>query len=579
VSTRWLLTIAVLALAAGGLAWRQPSLMRPVELPTNAELRIGITQEFENLNPVIMSMVATSFIYRMAGRSLVQLDEESEWHPQLAVNLPTLENGLARRVVDGSREWIEAEWEIQPDARWGDGEPLTCRDFRFSWEVGMSPSVGVPNTELYGQIEDIRIDPRDPKRCTFVYREARWNFNRHHLLFPLPEHLERPVFERYADQPEGYEQNSNYSRDPLNPGLYHGPYRIVGLTLGSHVVLERNPTFYGEPAHIERIVIMLIPNTGTLEANLRAGSIDMVSELGMSFDQALAFERRVETQDLPFRVEFRPGQVYEHLDLNLDNPLLADVRVRRALVYAIDREGLTDALFDGRQPPALHNLAPLDPWFTDDPERIVLYRHSRRQASHLLDEAGWTPRADGYRYNAAGERLQLRLMTTAGNKVRELVQTYLQDQWRSIGVDVRIQNEPGRVFFGQTMRRRAFGGVALYAWTSTPENNPRSTLASTAIPSEDNGWSGQNTPGWSNSRVDALVDELDRAFDEQARLDIIHEILWHYTSEVPVIPLYYRSDSSVAPINLVGYRLTGHQISAANHVERWRLLPPGERPR
>ena len=578
-STRWLLTIAVLALAAGGLAWLQPSLMRPVELPTNAELRIGITQEFENLNPVIMSMLATSFIYRMAGRSLVQLDEESEWHPQLAVTLPTLENGLARRVVDGPREWIEAEWEIQPDARWGDGEPLTCRDFRFSWEVGMSPAVGVPNTELYRQIEDIRIDPTDPKRCTFVYREARWNFNRHHLLFPLPEHLERPVFERYADQPEGYEQNSNYSRDPLNPGLYHGPYRIVGLTLGSHVILERNPTFYGEPAHIERIVIMLLPNTGTLEANLRAGSIDMVSQLGMSFDQALAFARRVEAQDLPFRVEFRPGQVYEHLDLNLDNPLLADVRVRRALVHAIDRDGLTKALFDGRQPPALHNLAPLDPWFTDDPERIVLYRHSRRQASHLLDEAGWTPRADGYRYNAAGERLQLRLMTTAGNKVRELVQTYLQDQWRSIGVDVRIQNEPGRVFFGQTMRRRAFGGVAMYAWTSTPENNPRSTLASSAIPSEDNGWSGQNTPGWSNARVDALVDELDRAFDEQARLEIIHEILWHYTSDVPVIPLYYISDSSVAPINLVGYRLTGHQISAANHVERWRLLPPGERPR
>jgi peptide/nickel transport system substrate-binding protein len=579
VSTRWLLTLAVLALAASGLAWLQPSLMRPAAPPTNAELRIGITQEFENLNPLIMSMVATSFIYRMVGRSLVQLDEDSQWHPQLAVTLPTLENGLARRLVDGPREWIEAEWEIQPDARWGDGEPLTCRDFRFSWEVGTSPGVGVPNTELYRQIEDIRVDPANPKRCTFVYREARWNFNRHHLLFPLPEHLERPVFERYAGQPEGYEQNSSYSRDPLNPGLYHGPYRIVALTLGSHVILERNPTFYGEPAHIERIVIMLIPNTGTLEANLRAGSIDMVSELGMSFDQALAFAGRVEAQDLPFRVEFRPGQVYEHLDLNLDNPFLADVRVRRALVYAIDREGLTDALFAGRQPPALHNLAPLDPWFTDDPERIVLYRHSRRQAIHLLDEAGWTLRADGYRYNAAGERLQLRLMTTAGNKVRELVQTYLQDQWRGIGVDVRIQNEPGRVFFGQTMRRRSFDGVALYAWTSTPENNPRSTLASTAIPSEDNGWSGQNTPGWSNARVDALVDELDRAFDEQERLDIIHEILWHYTSEVPVIPLYYRSDSSVAPMNLVGYRLTGHQISASNHVERWRLLPPGEQPR
>lgn len=575
-STRALLLVALLALLVAALAYVRPQLMRPGELPSNAELKIGITQEFENLNPIVMSMVATTYIYRMVGRSLIQLDEHSEWLPQLAIEIPTLENGLARRMSDGEEEWIEADWQIEPAARWGDGEPLTCRDFRFSWQVGLSPNVGVPNIEPYRQIADIRIDAEDPKRCTFVYREARWNFNRQHLFYPLPEHLEREIFERFADQPEGYEQQSNYTRNPTLPGLYHGPYRIADLGLGSHLILERNPTFYGEPAHIDRIVIMLIPNTGTLEANLRAGSIDMVSALGMTFDQSLAFAHRVEAQALPFRVNFQPGLLYEHLDLDLDNPFLADLRVRRALVHAIDREGLTDALFDGRQPAALHNLSPLDPWFTDDPERIVVYRHSRRLANRLLDEAGWTFRDDGYRYDAEGRRLQLRLGTTAGNKVRELVQIYLQDQWRGIGVDVRIQNEPGRVFFGQTMRRRDFGGVAMYAWSSSPENNPRSTVSSPSIPTADNNWSGQNYPGWSNARVDELVDELDRAFDPNYRLDVIHEILWHYTNEVPIIPLYYRSDTSVTPINLTGYQLTGHQVSAANHVERWRLLPPEE---
>ncbi len=575
-STRALIALALLALIAGVLAYVRPQLMRPGELPTNAELKIGITQEFENLNPIVMSMVATTYIYRMVGRSLIQLDEDSQWLPQLATQIPTLENGLARRVSDGEREWIEAEWTIHPQARWGDGEPLTCRDFRFSWEVGLSPNVGVPNIEIYRQIRDIHIDPDDPKHCTFEYREALWNFNRHHLLYPLPEHLERPVFELHAEQPEGYEQNSNYTRDPTNPGLYSGPYRIVNLGLGSHIILERNPHFFGEEAHIERIVIMLIPNTGTLEANLRAGSIDMVSQLGMSFDQSLAFANRVQAQELPFRVNFQPGLTYEHLDLNLDNPFLADIRTRRALVYAIDRQGLVDALFGGLQPAAFHNLAPTDPWYTEDPARIVIYRHSRRKANRLLDEAGWVWRDDGYRYNADGERLRLRLMTTAGNKVRELVQIYLQDQWRGIGVDVRIHNDPARVFFGQTMRRREYGGIAMYAWSSSPENNPRSMVSSESIPGENNGWSGQNYPGWSNARVDELVDELDRSFDEKERLDLVHEILWHYTSEVPVIPLYYRSETSVTPINLTGYRIPGHQISAANHVERWRLMDAEE---
>ncbi|HSF79021.1 MAG TPA: ABC transporter substrate-binding protein, partial [Steroidobacteraceae bacterium] len=217
--------------------------------------------------------------------------------------------------------------------------------------------------------------------------------------------------------------------------------------------------------------------------------------------------------------------------------------------------------------------APADRWYTEDPDKIVIYEHSRRKAAQLLDDAGWTLAADGFRYDAQGNRLRLRLSTTASNKMREIVQVYLQDQWRAIGVDARIQNEPARIFFGQTMRRRLFDGAAMYAWTQSPEFSPRTTVHSAGIPSEANGWSGQNTPGWANPRVDWLVEELEAEFDPDRRLELIHEIMWHYTSEVPVIPLYYRSDASVTPANLTGYRLTGNQVSATDHVERWNLEP------
>jgi peptide/nickel transport system substrate-binding protein len=555
-------------------ALARPGLVGAGAPPGNAQLTIGITQEFENLNPIIMSMLATTYLYRMVNRTMVVLDENTEWVPQLATEIPTLENGLARRVHVDGEDKLEADWQIREAATWGDGTPVTCHDLKFSWEVAQSEHVGVRSVEVYRQVEEIRIDPNNPKHCTFLYQQAKWDFNRIFLFFLLPEHLERPVFERYGDQPQGYEQHSLYTRDPTNPGLYHGPYRITEIQLGSHVVLERNPTFYGEPANIERIISVLIPNTGTLEANLRSGNIDMVSILGMSFDQALAFSDRVDAEGLPFDVNFQPSLVYEHIDLNLDNPFLEDVNVRRALVYAIDREGLTDALFQSKQPPALHNIAPLDPWYTEDAEKLMVYRHSRRKANRLLDEAGWEMRADGYRYNANGERFRMRLMTTAGNQVREIVQVYLQDQWRGIGLDVRIQNEPARVFFGQTTRRRAFDGGAMYAWISSPENSPRATLHSSEIPTEENSWSGQNQPGWVNHQVDALIEALEIEFDGERRLELIHEILHHYTSDVPVIPLYYRSDVSVTPANLTGYKIPGHQVPASNHVERWSLEAP-----
>ena len=573
--TAWRLGLAVVALLVLAMLYglAKPGMTGRGELPTNHGLKIGITQEFESLNPLIAQMSATFYLYSMVNRTLVSIDANTEFTAQLAVQMPTLENGLARLVeVDGVSK-LEADWEILPAATWGDGVPVTCHDLEFSWEVAQSPYVSIAGPELYREVEQIRIDPENPKRCTFLYREARWLFNRRFQFYLLPAHLERRVFEAYGDQPEGYEKHTLYTTDPTNPGLYHGPYLIREVKLGSHVVFERNPTFYGEPAHIDRIVVLLIPNTGTLEANLRSGSIDMVSTLGMSFDQALAFARRVENEGLPFEVLFRPGMVYEHVDLDLDEPVLVDVRVRRALVHAIDRQRLTDALFEGEQPPALHFVAPADRWFTDDPERLVIYEPSRRKAASLLEEAGWTLRNDGFRYDAAGNRLRLRLSTTAGNKMREIVLVYLQDQWRAIGIDARIQNEPARSFFGQTMRRRLFDGAAMYAWTQSPEASPRSTLHSAEIPTEENGWSGQNTPGWANARVDRLIDELEAEFDEHRRLDLIHEIMWHYTNDVPVIPLYYRSITSVTPANMTGYLLTATQVPETNHVEDWNLEP------
>src|SRR3546814_15050616 len=87
-------------------------------------------------------------------------------------------------------------------------------------------------------------------------------------------------------------------------------------------------------------------------------------------------------------------------------------------------------------------------------------------------------------------------MTTAGDKTRELVQQVLQSQWRAVGIDIRIHNEPARVFFGQTVRHRRFEGMAMFAWLSATESVPRTTLHSTMITSAQNGWSGQNYNGF-----------------------------------------------------------------------------------
>ena len=119
--------------------------------------------------------------------------------------------------------------------------------------------------------------------------------------------------------------------------------------------------------------------------------------------------------------------------------------MRRALLHAIDRGAISARLFEGKQPVADTFVHPLDSVHIDDVRKYPFDTAlARRQ---LLDEAGWTDIRDGIRHNAAGEPLRLEIMTTSGNRVRELVEQVIQSNLRDVGVDLRIRNEPARVLF------------------------------------------------------------------------------------------------------------------------------------
>lgn len=536
--------------------------------PNNSEIKVGITQEFENLNPVVMTMSATTYIYQMVGRALVTLNENGKWVPVLVKTIPTIENKLAKLTPDQKK--VTAIWELRENAKWGDGKPVTCADLAFTREVGINDNVSTATKETYSQIEKIEWDEKTPKKCLFTYDKARWDYYQLGDYRPLPKHLEEPVFLKFKDQKEGYEKNTNYSKNPTLPGLYNGPYRISEVKLADHVTVVPNPYFFGPQPKIQKIQVKLIPNTGTLEANLRSGTIDQVSSLGFAFDQALAFDKKVRSEKLPYQVLFKPSITYEHIDLNLENPMLQDLKVRKALVYAINREELVKALFEGKQEVAIHNVAPVDPWFTRDPKKVVLYPHDKKKAQALLDEAGWKIEGDGFRHKD-GKKLTLTFMTTAGDKTRENVQVFLQNQWKGVGIDVQIKNEPARVFFGDTLKKRDFGALAMYAWTSAPEQTPKPNLHSSNIPTSANGWSGQNNGGYSNKKVDTLLEQLDTEFNATKRKTLMTEILHYYTDEVPVIPLYYRSEVAVRPETLTGFQLMGHLYNESNAVEKWEI--------
>ena len=530
------------------------------------ELRIGMSQYPTTLHPSMEPSVAKSYVLSMTQRPLTVYDHEWQLICMLCVELPNIEAGTAvpedlPEGVEGAGDGrgIALTYQIQPNATWGDGTPITTADALFTWKVGRHEKSGIGSLELYRRM--LSIDVIDDKTFVVHYDRIGFEYAAINDFRLLPAHIEEPIFDA---APDDYKNRTAFDNDPTNPGLAFGPYRIVEAIPGSRIVLERNDTWWGKSPVFDRIVLLTIEKTTALEANLLSGNIDMISgELGLTLDQALAFEKR---HGETYQIIYEPGLLYEHIDLNLENPLLQDKTVRQALMYAIDREAISQKLFEGRQPVAHSGVSPLDWVYDPDGKK---YSYDTEKAKALLDQAGWSDVRNGIRHNAAGEPLRLEFMTTAGSRIRELVQQVLQSQWRQAGIDIRVRNEPPRAFFGETVHHRRFTGLAMFAWGKGPEHVPRSTLHSEEIPTEENGWSGQNYTGFRNAEMDELIEKIGVELDRPKRKALWSRVQAIYAEEVPVISLYWRANAYVLPKWLRGVRPTGQMASSSLWVEDW----------
>jgi len=550
---RTALAAAALATAIGST----PALTQ--DRPARDELVIGVSQFPQGFHPNLASHVVLSLIHGMTRRPFTVYDADWKLICLLCDELPSRDAGSIRDWTTPAGEpGLEVDYTIRDGATWDDGTPVSTDDVTFTWEIGRNEAAGINNQELYRRME--KIVAHDARRFTIFWNKRTCDAEAINDFELVPAHLERPA----ASDPAAYRSRNAYDTDPTQAGLYFGPYRISQVEPGATIVLEPNPTWWGKAPAFKRITVRTIENTAALEANLLSGEIDYIAgEDGISLDQAIAFEKRHGDR---FDVIFKPGLFYEHVDLRLDNPLLSDLRVRRALLHAIDRTSISERLFESKQPVADTFVHPLDSMHTDD---VRKYAFAPDAARALLDEAGWTDIRKGIRHNASGEPLRLEIMTTAGNRVRELVEQVIQSNLREVGVDLRIRNQPARVLFGQTIRQREFPAMAMFAWFSTPENIPRTTMHSTMIPTTENGWSGQNYTGFRNPVMDDAIDRVEVECSDADQTRHWTTIQQTYADQLPVLPLYFRANAFVMPRWLAGVTPTGHQYPSTLWVENW----------
>jgi peptide/nickel transport system substrate-binding protein len=533
----------------------------PAARAAHDQLIIGMAQFPSTLHPDIDAEVVKAYVAQFAVRQITAFDPGWKNSCLLCAELPTIENGLAKVEdrADG-KKGMAVTIRLKAGLKWGDGVPVTTKDLMFTWKLAQDPKTGFSNGNPWSRAD--KIDIADDQTAVLHLDEVLASYNQWDEI--LPEHIEGPIYEKAKDA-GAYVHETAYARAPTTAGLYDGPFIVTGYASGAQIVLEPNLYWPGPKPGLKRIVLKLIGNTAALEANLLSGDVDMVvgEGVGLTIDQAIDLKKQHPDQ---FSYDFKPSLTYEHIDLKKENPLLSDLRVRQALVYAADRKTLVDKLFAGLQPVATTWVNPLSPYYSKD---VQTYPYDPARAKALLADDGWKPGPDGICRNANGDRLSLEFSTTSGNRLRELQQQVLQSNWKAACIEVTIKNTPARTFFGETVKKREYDGLAMYAWSTTPTQSPRRTLGSEEIPTEANGWGGANYIGYANSEMDNLIDQAEQELDPGKQKAIWARMQEIYAKDLPVVPLFYRAEPHVYPKWLRGYTPTGTGDMSPSWAENW----------
>ena len=515
--------------------------------PDKTQLVVGQLQFLTNFHPLIQVNNTKRLQINYGLHPLTAFNWNSENECILCEEVPSFENGLAEIVdnADGSKG-MRVTFTLREGLSWGDGKPVTSADVAFTLKMANDPNIGFSEFNPWTRASEIEII--DDRTFTLILPEITPSFASWDQI--LPEHLEGPIYAANPDS-DSYVKQTLYNTEPTNPGLWNAPFILGDYEIGTRLTWTRNPHWPGEPAKLEKVTLSYRDNSSALQQNLLAGEIDAVpvSPGGISFSQMLDVQR-ARGDDLAYHI--MDGTNLERIALNLDNPVLADLRVRQALMMGIDRQAITQALFEGQQKVANGLLSDQNSFFNP---AIKRYEFDQEGAKALLAEAGWTPGSDGICTNSEGDRLAFDLATTAGNQTREQIALVIQDQLSQICIGITPQFVPLQEYNGDLSRKRQFSGLIMSSIRFSPSTSPRIALGSDRIPGEANNWVGNNFSGYASDAMNAALDDFQSALSPTNSRAAWNDIQMIFAEDLPMLPLYFYAEAYVSTPDLKGFNI------------------------
>ncbi|MBI2877485.1 MAG: hypothetical protein HYY20_11435, partial [Candidatus Tectomicrobia bacterium] len=446
-------------------------------------LVIGTNHPSPLLNPLLSASGISSVLVELVFSGLTEVNARLEIQPGLASGWTASPDG---------RRWT---FRLRRGTRFHDGRELTAEDVAFTLGLANRYRVRNPYADVFRSIEAMRAKDRytveiDLSRSTY---DLLYALN----LGILPRHL-------LAGQ--------DLSHSPFNyRPVGTGPFRVSSW-LKQEVVLEAHQDYFRGRPYLDRVVVQSYSSQRAAWAHLLRGEIDFF----FGFDPQ---SYRVIRDNRNFRAYSYLLPYYYLLALNLENGLFKEVRVRRALNYAIDRQKLIRQALQGRGGVA---SGPLYPASGDADPQISPYPYDPHQAQALLKEAGWEDRDGDGLLDLEGRQFAFSLSINQGDEINQRVALLLQQQLLEIGVRVVIQPLSNLALDQEILGRRYQALLVEAAAREAPSHN-YNFFHSSRIEG------GLNFTSYRNPRVDALLEDARASLDLARRRQLYRQFqreLW-----------------------------------------------------
>jgi peptide/nickel transport system substrate-binding protein len=341
-----------------------------------------------------------------------------------------------------------------------------------------------------------------------------------------------------------------------------GPFMFREWVKDDHVALVKNPNYWNGAPHIDFWYFKVVENATVEFAQLQTGEVDYAPVTAALWEEALAQEH-LECMAYPqFDFLF---YVYQ-LDPE-KSPLFLDVRTRRALLYAVDRQAMVDSIAFGLADVAHSTIPPLS--WAHNPDNEPRYGYDPEMAKELLDEAGWRDEdSDGVREAHGvqgvedGTPFAFEIHTNAGNQEREQAMVAMQQYWAEVGVNAQPTPIEWNALLAELTETYEYEMIVVgFNWDPDPDQK---TMWHT-----DSYGGGFNMNKYSNPEVDRVLDAALLTTDQEERKEYYYEMQRLLAEDVPAPIIYFRQGTGCWNVRLHEFKFNALESERWNAEDWW----------